>query len=127
MTSQNGKSTKAAVSVNRTTSSTSTSSNSNSQAVSHQKAILYMVLLAIQFGIQPIITRRYTSSTINKSTVLLVQEIIKFVMAYAMLLVSGDASRAMQGKHFQKNTYVCNVGIFASSLIHFITACLIFP
>lgn len=126
MTSQNGKSTKAAVSVNRTTSSTSTSSNSNSQAVSHQKAILYMVLLAIQFGIQPIITRRYTSSTINKSTVLLVQEIIKFVMAYAMLLVSGDASRAMQGKHFQKNTYVCNVGIFASSILYFVTACLIF-
>lgn len=94
MTSQNGRSGHG--SSDHVTTTTSTGMN--------QKAIVYMILLAIQFGIQPIITRRYTLSTINKSTVLLVQEIIKFIMAYSMLLISGDISHAIQGKLITPNT-----------------------
>jgi hypothetical protein len=74
-------------------------------AIQH-KAVLYMTLLAIQFGIQPIITRRYTSSMINKSTVLFVQEIIKFIMAYGMLLLSGDTSKAIQGTKYTRKIFL---------------------
>ena len=102
MTSQNGRSTKTVVTGsssdhNVTITGTGTGTGTGTTGM-NQKAIVYMILLAVQFGIQPIITRRYTISTINKSTVLMVQEIIKFIMAYAVLTLSGKTSHAIQGK-----------------------------
>ena len=100
MAFEHGRSSKAAAATRCNTSgSDDTSSNTTNNLMKnrHPNAIIYMILLAIQFGIQPIITRRYTSSTINKSTVILVQEIIKFIMAYGMLLLSGETSTATQG------------------------------
>jgi len=44
-------------------------------------AIVCMSLLALQFGIQPILVRKYTPQTIVRSSVVLVQEIIKFGIA----------------------------------------------
>jgi solute carrier family 35 (UDP-sugar transporter), member A1/2/3 len=61
------------------------------------KAMLYMLLLAVQFGIQPILSQRYTSPTIIKSTVVLTQEVVKFVMAFFMLSISGSSSNAIKG------------------------------
>jgi len=52
------------------------------------KAIFYMVLLALQFGAQPSLTRHFTPSGINRSTVILVQEVMKFGLAAFMLRVS---------------------------------------
>jgi UDP-sugar transporter A1/2/3 len=46
-------------------------------------AIVFMGLLALQFGLQPILVRRFTPQGINKSSVVLVQEMIKFVIAGA--------------------------------------------
>jgi hypothetical protein len=101
---QNERSTKASAAVTgntiTSTSSGNNRNNDNEKRGVHHKAVLYMILLAIQFGIQPIITRRYTSSTINKSTVLFVQEVIKFLMAYGMLLLSGETSTALQGTKY---------------------------
>lgn len=47
-----------------------------------------MSLLALQFGIQPILVRKFTPQTIVRSSVVLVQEIVKFGIAGAMY-VSG--------------------------------------
>lgn len=44
------------------------------------KAIVYMTLLALQFGIQPIVTKQFMSKTVIKSTVILTQEIIKLLI-----------------------------------------------
>ncbi|KAL7446102.1 hypothetical protein ACHAXH_008714 [Discostella pseudostelligera] len=51
-------------------------------------AIACMSLLALQFGIQPILVRKFTPQTIVRSSVVLVQEIVKFGIAGAMY-VSG--------------------------------------
>ena len=52
---------------------------SNSGSLSY-KAIFFMTLLAIQFGIQPIVTQQYTSKTIIKSTVVFMQEVVKLAI-----------------------------------------------
>lgn len=62
------------------------------------RALFYMALLAIQFGIQPILTRTYAAPGINKSTVILMQEILKFVLAFTMLNLSGSRETAVKGK-----------------------------
>jgi len=50
------------------------------------KAILFMILLSLQFGLQPLLVRRFTPPTINKSTVVFVQEIIKLVISLKVYL-----------------------------------------
>jgi hypothetical protein len=45
-----------------------------------------MSLLAIQFGIQPILVRKFTPQTIVRSSVVLVQELVKFGIAGAIYL-----------------------------------------
>jgi UDP-sugar transporter A1/2/3 len=62
----------------------------------NRQALWYMLLLAIQFGIQPVLTRRYTSKDLPKSVVIFVQECCKFLMAWFMLQVSGCRSKALQ-------------------------------
>lgn len=64
-----------------------------------RKAVFYMFLLALQFGVQPILTRRYTPQGITRSTVVLMQELVKFVMAGITLLVSGGMRTAMKGRY----------------------------
>jgi hypothetical protein len=54
-----------------------------------QKALLYMGLLALQFGMQPLLTRKFTPKGICGSSVILMQEVVKFGLAYFMLTVSG--------------------------------------
>jgi solute carrier family 35 (UDP-sugar transporter), member A1/2/3 len=54
-------------------------SSSNSNQLSY-KALFFMALLSIQFGIQPIVTKRYTSPNIIKSTVIFMQEIAKLCL-----------------------------------------------
>ncbi len=45
------------------------------------KALVFMGLLALQFGIQPIVTKKFTSPEIIKSTVIFTQEIVKLLIA----------------------------------------------
>jgi UDP-sugar transporter A1/2/3 len=47
-------------------------------------AIMCMSLLALQFGIQPILVRKFTPQTIVRTSVVLVQEIVKFGIAGAI-------------------------------------------
>ncbi|GAX11317.1 solute carrier family 35 (UDP-sugar transporter), member A1/2/3 [Fistulifera solaris] len=65
-------------------------SQSSSDRLSRQ-AIVYLVLLAVQFGCQPILTRRFAPSGVNRSTIVLMQELVKFFLAATFLFVSGAA------------------------------------
>jgi UDP-sugar transporter A1/2/3 len=62
-----------------------------------KEAIFYMILLAFQFGLQPILTRRFTPPTICKSTVIISQEFLKFGLAFLMLQLSGGRAAALRG------------------------------
>jgi UDP-sugar transporter A1/2/3 len=58
-------------------------------------AITYMSLLALQFGIQPILVRKFTPQTIVRSSVVLVQEVVKFGIAGA-IYYSGTGKRTRE-------------------------------
>lgn len=62
-----------------------------------EKAMFYMFLLAVQFGLQPVLTRRFTPPGICGSTVILMQELLKFIFAFAMLHMSGGTKTALSG------------------------------
>ena len=57
-----------------------------------------MCLLALQFGLQPILTKRFTPTTINRSTVVLTQDVVKFFMAGSVLVVTGGWTDAVAGE-----------------------------
>mmetsp|Transcript_16906 Transcript_16906/g.40925 ORF Transcript_16906/g.40925 Transcript_16906/m.40925 type:complete len:357 (+) Transcript_16906:298-1368(+) len=61
------------------------------------RALFYMFLLSIQFAFQPMLTRAYTPQSICRSTVILAQEIIKFMLAASMLHMSGNYTKAVEG------------------------------
>jgi UDP-sugar transporter A1/2/3 len=63
-----------------------------------ERALFYMALLSVQFGVQPILTKTYSSPDINKSTVILVQEVLKFFIAFSMLNLSGSRETALKGR-----------------------------
>ncbi|GKY90388.1 hypothetical protein MPSEU_000012800 [Mayamaea pseudoterrestris] len=60
------------------------------------KAFFYMTLLALQFGVQPILTRTFTSNQVIRTTVVLAQEAVKLVMAFGMLNATGQIKKALQ-------------------------------
>jgi UDP-sugar transporter A1/2/3 len=62
-----------------------------------RKAIFYMFLLSLQFAFQPLLTRTYTPTNICRSTVILIQELLKFLLASFMLTVSGSYRSAVSG------------------------------
>ena len=61
-------------------SPSSSSSSSNAGAGLSYQALFFMSLLSIQFGIQPIVTQKFTSKAITKSTVIFMQEVVKLVI-----------------------------------------------
>eukprot|EP00555_Chaetoceros_dichaeta_P002335 CAMPEP_0198251446 /NCGR_PEP_ID=MMETSP1447-20131203/2278_1 /TAXON_ID=420782 /ORGANISM="Chaetoceros dichaeta, Strain CCMP1751" /LENGTH=318 /DNA_ID=CAMNT_0043936467 /DNA_START=153 /DNA_END=1105 /DNA_ORIENTATION=+ len=71
--------------------------NTSSNSSLSGRAIFFMCLLTIQFGIQPMLTRKFTPSTACKTSVIIVQESLKFVFAMSMLLISGGFKSAIVG------------------------------
>lgn len=65
-----------------------------------KNALFYMFLLALQFGMQPTLTRKFTPQGICRSTVVLMQEVLKFILAYTMLTLSGSKSSALSGGYY---------------------------
>lgn len=62
------------------------------------QAIISMALLALQFGIQPSVTKKYTSPEIIKSTVIFLQEVVKLVIAVVGISISSDGwSKVVKG------------------------------
>lgn len=62
-------------------------------------AITCMSLLALQFGIQPILVRKFTPQTIVRSSVVLVQEVVKFGIAGAIYF--SGTKKATREKDFE--------------------------
>ena len=60
-------------------------------------AFVFMVLLALQFGLQPILTKKFTPKTVNRSTIVLTQEMVKFIAAGGILLFTGSWSDVVAG------------------------------
>jgi UDP-sugar transporter A1/2/3 len=54
-------------------------------------ALGYMGLLALQFGLQPIVTRAFAPKTICRSTVVMMQEVAKLITSAALLAGSAGA------------------------------------
>lgn len=57
-------------------------------------ALGYMSLLALQFGLQPILTRAFAPKTICRSTVVMMQEVTKFIASAVLLYTGGNWSAA---------------------------------
>jgi len=68
------------VTVTETSEKPPSSSSTQDDALS-STAMMCMAALAIQFGVQPILVRKYTPQIINRKSVVLVQEAVKFVIA----------------------------------------------
>ena len=62
------------------------------------KAVFYMFLLMLQFGLQPMLTRKFTSRSASKSSIIIAQESLKFVLAMFMLITSGNFKAAVKGE-----------------------------
>ena len=56
-----------------------------------------MSLLALQFGCQPALTRKYTPATTCRSAVIMMQECVKFAVAIFMLSSSGQLKPSLEG------------------------------
>ena len=65
-------------------------------------AIVFMSLLALQFGIQPIVTQRFTSKMIIKSTVIFMQEVVKLIIG----VVGISLGKTSWGSNMRQKT--CN-------------------
>lgn len=61
------------------------------------KAAFYMSLLALQFACQPILTKRFTPKTVNRSSVVITQDIVKVFITLAALFVTENWATAVAG------------------------------
>jgi hypothetical protein len=57
------------------------------------QALIYCILLALQFGLQPIIASKLTPAGVSKSSVVIATEIAKIAIAFVSLLKSPKANR----------------------------------
>ena len=61
---------------------------------SNQKAaLLYCSLLALQFGLQPILASRYTASGVSKSSIVIATEIGKIIIAFISIITGPKEDR----------------------------------
>lgn len=75
-------------------------------------AIIYMSLLALQFGIQPILVRKFTPQTIVRSSVVLVQEVMKFGIAGVIYFSgTGKSTKENDFKGWSVKTWVALAGL----------------
>ena len=68
---------------------TMSNAKTGSPAALSRQAIFFMALLTIQFGAQPMLITKFTPKTVCRSTVIVVQESVKFCLAFFMLVSSG--------------------------------------
>eukprot|EP00979_Chaetoceros_neogracilis_P003188 scaffold549_cov278-Chaetoceros_neogracile.AAC.4 len=79
---------------------TKSNCNNNNTSTFNRQAIFYMVLLTIQFGCQPMLTAKYTPKTVCRSTIIIVQESFKFIIASTMLFTSGAKNKEQAFQHW---------------------------
>jgi UDP-sugar transporter A1/2/3 len=78
--------------------------NNPSSTMTHL-SLAFMMLLAVQYALQPRLSRRYISPKVNKQSVALVEELVKTGMAAAIFLSKPRpvVQQAMQGKIIVRN------------------------
>lgn len=57
------------------------------------QALLYCILLALQFGLQPMISQRFISKDISKTSVVIGTEFAKIFIAYFSIMSEPSAAR----------------------------------
>jgi hypothetical protein len=65
----------------------------------------YLALLAVIFGAQPFFMKKYIPKTICRSTVVLMQEVTKFVAAAGLLWVSGGWTASLAGTRAKNHNH----------------------
>lgn len=78
---------------NSKSASSGGSSRSSPSSSLGLEAAAYMALLALQFGLQPGLVRKFTPQTICRSTVVMMQEILKVVISSFVLFVGNKDTR----------------------------------
>lgn len=73
--------------------------NSAGQALSSE-GVFYLALLALQFGVQPLLIKEFTSYGLDKSGIVIIGELVKLVACTFMLLKSGEAANALASWKF---------------------------
>ena len=58
------------------------------------QALMYCILLAFQFGLQPMVANRFTSSDISKTSVVIGTEFGKIMIAFSSIMTEPAKSRA---------------------------------
>lgn len=58
-----------------------------------QKSLLFCSLLALQFGLQPILASKFTAAGVSKSSIVIVTEITKIVIAIFTIMGGPSAER----------------------------------
>jgi UDP-sugar transporter A1/2/3 len=67
------------------------------------KAIVYMTLLALQFGIQPIVTKQFMAKSVIKSTVILTQEIVKLLIGITGIYLGQTSTTSTKTTRLSSN------------------------
>jgi Nucleotide-sugar transporter len=60
-------------------------------------SLIYMSLLALQFGLQPTLTRTFAPKTICRSTIVIMQEVTKLFLSVTLLLATGSWQSSLVG------------------------------
>lgn len=61
------------------------------------QAALYMSMLALQFACQPLLTKKFTPKSVNRSSIVMSQDIVKVIITLAALFMTGSWSTAVAG------------------------------
>ena len=85
------------------------------------KSTLYMALLALQFAIQPILTKKFTPKSINRSTVVMSQDFVKVLLTFTALNLTGSWSKAIQDWSIRSWLTVAGIPAFIYSIQNFAT------
>lgn len=64
-----------------------------------QKSLLYCSLLALQFGLQPILASKFTASGVSKTSIVIATELAKIAIA-AIVILSGPRAELEQIKQY---------------------------
>ena len=80
------------------------------------KAIVYMTLLALQFGIQPIVTKQFMSKSVIKSTVILAQEIVKLLIGIVGICLGARTSTTTTTTITETTNLSSNISMLSSWL-----------
>lgn len=73
-------------------STSATAASAASEQHNQKQALIYCSLLALQFGLQPMIAAKFTPSGVSKSSVVIATEVFKIVIAALSLLLTASST-----------------------------------